>query len=148
MIYIGSDHRGYKIKEAIKEYLDKTQLDYIDCGTDTEDRTDYPDFAKKVAENVQKDINNRGILICGTGIGMCIVANKFKGIRCALCYNKETAKYARLHNNSNILALCANDNTVEENLEIFKAWISTNFEGDRHQKRLNIIQKIESENFK
>lgn len=148
MIYIGSDHRGYKIKEAIKEYLDKTQLDYIDCGTDTEDRTDYPDFAKKVAENVQKDINNRGILICGTGIGMCIVANKFKGIRCALCYNKETAKYARLHNNSNILALCANDNTVEENLEIFKAWISTNFEGDRHQKRLNIIQKIENENFK
>lgn len=148
MIYIGSDHRGYKIKEAIKEYLDKTQLDYIDCGTDTEDRTDYPDFAKKVAENVQKDINNKGILICGTGIGMCIVANKFKGIRCALCYNKETAKYARLHNNSNILALCANDNTVEENLEIFKAWISTNFEGDRHQKRLNIIQKIESENFK
>lgn len=148
MIYIGSDHRGYRTKEAIKKYMDEVKIEYIDCGTDSEESTDYPEYAKKVSEYVQKNNENRGVLICGTGIGMCITANKFRGIRCALCYNTEAAKYTRMHNNSNILALCANDIATEENLEIFKTWIKTDFEGERHQRRLDIIEKIENENFK
>lgn len=147
MIFLGSDHRGFKIKEELKKYLDEIKEEYIDCGTDSEESADYPVIAKAVCNEVVK-AQAKGVLICGTGIGMSIVANKFKGIRCALCYNEDSAKFSKMHNNSNVLALCANDNSAEKNIEIFKAWISTEFEGERHQKRLDLIEEIETENFK
>lgn len=147
MLFLGSDHRGYRVKEEIKTFLDNSKIKYIDCGTDSEESVNYPDFAKKVSENVQKDEKNAGILICGTGIGMSIVANKFKGIRCALCYDINSAKYSKMHNNSNVLALSENTE-LEKNIEIVKVWYETNFEGNRHKIRLDIIKNIEDENFK
>jgi len=146
MIYLGSDHRGYIVKEAIKQYLDEIEFKYTDCGTDSDERVDYPEFAKKVAQNVQKNKDSGGVLICGTGIGMSIVANKFRGIRCALCYDSESAMYSRLHNNSNILALSANIG-IDDNIDILKTWLSVTFAGERHQDRLKMIEEIEDENF-
>lgn len=148
MIFLGSDHRGYPLKESIKKYLKEKKVEFIDCGTYSEESTDYPSFAKKVSKYVQKDKNNRGILICGTGIGMCIVANKFRGVRCALCSNIETTKYSRLHNNSNILALSANEINKEQVAELLDIWLNTDFEGERHQRRIDIIEEIEKENLK
>lgn len=146
MIYLGSDHRGYIMKEEIKRYLDEIEFEYTDCGTDSDERVDYPEFAKKVAVNVQEHEGSGGVLICGTGIGMSIVANKFKGIRCALCYDTEAAMYSRLHNDSNVLALSAGI-PIDENIEILKTWMSVAFAGDRHQDRLDMIEEIEDENF-
>ena len=146
MIYLGSDHRGYIMKEEIKRYLEEVEFEYVDCGTYSEDRVDYPEFAKKVAKNVQEHSGSGGVLICGTGIGMSIAANKFKGIRCALCYDTESAMYARLHNDSNILALSANIG-VDDNLSILKTWMSVAFAGERHKDRLDLIAEIENENF-
>lgn len=148
MLFIGSDHRGYLLKENIKKYLNGMNIEYKDCGTDSEESTDYPNFAKKVSVGVQTAEGNLGILICGTGIGMSIAANKFKGIRCALCNNSETAKFSRLHNNSNVLALAANTIKPETSIEIVKTWLATGFEANRHKKRLDIIEQIEKENFK
>ena len=114
MIAIGCDHGGYKLKEEIKKYLDEKEIKYKDLGCMNEERVDYPNIAKDVANAVQSKECEKGILICRSGIGMSIVANKFKGIRCTLCHNEFTAKYARLHNNSNILAMGADDVTVND----------------------------------
>lgn len=107
MIAIGSDHGGYKLKEEIKKYLEEKEIEYEDCGTFSEERSDYPEIAKVVAKEIQNKQCTQGILICRSGIGMSIVANKFKGIRCAKCDNEEEAKFSRMHNNSNVLALGA-----------------------------------------
>lgn len=109
-IAIGADHRGVELKKQIIEYFKEKNIDYIDFGTDVTEKVDYPKIAKKVAESVQKEECQKGILICGTGIGMAIVANKFKDIRCANCYNIETAKYAKMHNNANIIAIRCKSN--------------------------------------
>ena len=143
MIAIGSDHGGFKLKEEIKKYLDEKNIEYKDFGCMSEESIDYPNIAKEVAVAVQKNECEKGILICRSGIGMTIVANKFKGIRCTLCYNESTAKYAKMHNNSNILALGANELTVNEAM-----WLATEFEGGRHENRLKIIEEIEKENMK
>ena len=148
MIAIGSDHGGYKLKEEIKKYLDETEIKYVDCGSFSEERVDYPDIAKDVAEKVQKKECENGILICRSGIGMSIVANKFKGIRCAKCNNEQEAKFAKLHNDSNILALGADYLTVNEAICILRNWVATEFEGGRHKDRINMIEKIEKENMK
>ena len=100
MIAIGSDHGGYRLKEEIKKYLEEKQIPYKDMGCMNEERVDYPNIAKEVAKQVQSQKCEKGILICRSGIGMSMVANKFKGIRCALCHNEYTAKYSKLHNNS------------------------------------------------
>ena len=148
MFAIGSDHGGYKLKEEIKKYLDEKEIKYIDCGSFSEERVDYPNIAKEVAEKVQSKECENGILICKSGIGMSIVANKFKGIRCAKCDNEQEAKFAKMHNNSNILALGADYVTVNEAICILRNWIATEFEGGRHKTRIELIEEIEKENMK
>ena len=105
MIAIGADHGGYKLKEEIKKYLDEKEIPYKDFGTYSEERVDYPNIAKEVSKAVQKKECEKGILICRSGYGMAMVANKFKGIRSAPCFVEEAAKYSRMHNNTNVLAL-------------------------------------------
>ncbi len=148
MIAIGSDHGGYKLKEEIKKYLDEKQIKYKDEGCMNEESVDYPNIAKAVAKQVQSKACEKGILICRSGIGMSICANKFKGIRCAPCHNEYTAKYSRLHNDSNILAIGADDVTVNEAICIIRMWFATEFEGGRHEERIKLIEKIEEENMK
>ena len=148
MIAIGSDHGGYKLKEEIKKYLEEKEIEYIDCGCMNEERVEYPNIAKEVAKLVQSKKADKGILICRSGIGMSVVANKFKGIICTPCHNEYTAKYSRLHNNSNILAIGADDVTLNEAICILRMWLATEFEGGRHQERLDIIKEIENENMK
>ena len=113
-----------------------------------EERVDYPNIAKEVSKAVQSKKYDMGILICRSGLGMSIVANKFKGIRCTPCHNEYTAKYARLHNNSNILAIGADDVTVNEAICILRMYLATEYEGGRHDERLKIIEDIEKENMK
>ncbi len=148
MIAIGSDHGGYKLKEEIKKYLEEKDIKYIDCGCMNEERVEYPNIAKEVAKLVQTKKADKGILICRSGIGMSVVANKFKGIICTPCHNEYTAKYSKLHNNSNILAIGADDVTQNEAICILRMWLATEFEGGRHQERLDIIKEIENENMK
>ena len=148
MIAIGCDHGGYKLKEEIKKYLEEKEIPYKDLGCMNEERVDYPNIAKEVAREVQSKKSDQGILICRSGIGMSMVANKFKGVRCTLCYDEFTAKYAKLHNNGNILAIGADALTVNEAICILRMWLATEFEGGRHKERIRIIEKIEDENMK
>lgn len=148
MIAIGCDHGGYKLKEEIKKYLEEKGIPYNDLGCMNEERVDYPNIAKEVAKKVQSKECEKGILICRSGIGMSIVANKFKGIRCTVCHDEFTAKYARLHNDGNILAIGADSVTTNEAICILRMWIATEFEGGRHTNRINLIEQIEDENMK
>ena len=148
IIAIGSDHGGYRLKEEVKKYLDEKDIEFVDLGCESEQSVDYPDIAAKVAKEVQSKKCDQGILICRSGIGMSIVANKFKGIRCALCHNEYTAKYARLHNDSNVLAMGADDLTTNEAICILRMWFATEFEGGRHEERVKLIEEIEDENMK
>ena len=148
IIAIGSDHGGYRLKEEVKKYLEDKDIEFVDFGCESEQSVDYPDIAAKVSNAVQSKKCDQGILICRSGIGMSIVANKFKGIRCALCHNEYTAKYARLHNDANILAMGADDLTTNEAICILRMWFATEFEGGRHIERLELIKEIEEENMK
>ena len=148
MIALGSDHGGYKLKEEIKKYLDEIGLEYKDFGTHNEERCDYPEFAEKVAKAVQTKECEKGILVCGTGFGVSIVANKFKGIRCASCWNEEVAKLLKGHNNANVIALPGRFINVSQAIVILRAWIATEFMEGRHQERLQMIEAIEKENMK
>ena len=148
MIAIGSDHGGYKLKEEIKKYLDEKQIQYKDMGCISEERVDYPNIAQEVVKQLQSKQCDKGILICRSGVGMSICANKYRGIRCALCHNEHTAKYSRLHNNSNVLAVGADEVTVNEAICILRTWLATEYEGGRHEERLKLIEKIEDENMK
>ena len=148
MIAIGSDHGGYKLKEEIKKYLEEKEIEYVDCGTFNEESIDYPEIAKTVALEVENGQCEKGIIICRSGIGMSIVANKFKGIRCAKCNDEQEAKFSRMHNNSNMLALGADYMDVNKAVRIVRTWIATEFEGGRHEARVKIIEEIENENMK
>ena len=148
MVAIGSDHGGYKLKEEIKKYLEEKEIEYEDCGTFSEESVDYPEIAKAVATEIQNKQCDKGILICRSGIGMSIVANKFKGIRCAKCDNEEEAKFSRMHNDSNVLALGADYIEINEAIRIVRTWLATQFEGGRHAERIKIITEIEKENMK
>ncbi len=148
MIALGSDHGGYKLKEEIKKYLDEIGIEYKDFGTNSEERCDYPEFAEKVAKAVQKKECEKGILVCGTGFGVSIVANKFKGIRCASCWNEEVARLLKGHNNANIIALPGRFINVSQAIVILRAWIATEFMEGRHSERLQMIENIENENMK
>lgn len=148
MIAIGCDHGGFKLKEEIKKYLEEKEIAYKDLGCMTEERVDYPNIAKEVAKQVQSKKCDKGILICRSGIGMSIVANKFKGIRCTVCHDEFTAKYSRLHNDGNILAIGADAVTSNEAICILRMWIATEFEGGRHSERIKLIEEIEDENMK
>lgn len=148
MIAIGSDHGGYELKEELKKCLSAMNLEYKDYGAFSKDRVDYPLIAKEVAKAVQTKECEKGILICRSGYGMAMVANKFKGIRSAPCFCTRAAEFSRLHNNTNILSLGADYVTVDEAKEILKTWLNTKFEGGRHQERLDLVSEIENENMK
>lgn len=148
MIAIGCDHGGYKLKEEIKKYLEEKEIEYTDCGTFNEESVDYPEIAKTVALEVQSGQCEKGIIICRSGIGMSIVANKFKGIRCAKCNDEEEAKFSIMHNNANMLALGADYMDANKAIRIVRTWIATEFEGGRHEQRIKIIEEIENENMK
>ncbi len=139
---IGSDHAGYLLKERIKAYLTEKELGYKDYGTFKMDSCDYPEFAYKVSQAVTQGESDLGILICGTGIGMSITANKIKGIRAAVVYNEKMAQLSRLHNDANVL--CLGGRLIEEDqaLKILQVWLNTSFEGGRHQNRINLISKL------
>jgi len=146
-IAIGCDHAGVELKKEIISLLNNLRIDYIDFGTDRSESVDYPDFGEKVSMAVSKGEIERGILICGTGIGMSIVANKFPGIRASLCNELFTAKMSRRHNDANILVLGGRVVGSDLAKEIVQTWVSTPFEGERHCRRLDKITRIE-ENLK
>jgi len=138
-IIIGADHAGFALKEALKPFLEGRGFFVTDVGTDSEAAVDYPDFGKKVSEAVSTGLFTRGIMICGSGIGMSIVANRFPGVRGALCLDPETARLSRLHNDSNILVLAGRKTDPETAAKILQTWLETPFEGGRHQRRLDKI---------
>lgn len=144
-ISLGSDHAGYELKQVIKEYLhSKTGLDKLeinDWGCYSEERCDYPDFAHKVAEDVENEKCDFGILICGSGNGINMTANKWSGVRSALCWKSEISHMARLHNNANILTLPGRYISEEEAIKCVDEFINTDFEGGRHSDRVNKIPK-------
>lgn len=148
MIVIGADHGGYKLKEEIKKYLDEKEIKYEDKGVFSEESVDYPNIAKAVASEVSNKKADIGILICRSGIGMAMCANKFKNVRCAIGYEEQAAKFARMHNNANMLALGADYISVNDAICILRQFLATEFEGGRHIARVNLISEIESENMK
>ena len=139
-IAIGSDHGGFHYKEAIMEYLKARNIEFVDVGTHTRESCYYPDIAQNVAKKVVSGEFNRGILICGTGIGMSIAANKIRGIRAALCSDTYSARVCRAHNNANIL--CLGERVIGEHLalDIVDIWLKTGFEGGRHKRRIDKIE--------
>lgn len=139
-IAIGSDHAGYELKKTVYSWLERNGYKVNDMGTYSDDSVDYPDYARKVAEAVANGEYDQGVLLCGSGVGVSIVANKVKGIRAALAFNPEIASLARQHNNANVLCFPArysDSETVEKSLE---NWFAAEFEGGRHQRR---VAKIE-----
>lgn len=142
-IAIGSDHGGFDLKNEIIGYLKEAGYEYNDFGTYSTDSVDYPDFGKKVSESVAKGEYDKGIVICGTGIGISISANKVRGIRCALCSDIYSAKKAAEHNNANIIALGGRVLGVDLAKAIVEAYLSSEFEGGRHERRVNKIMDIE-----
>lgn len=143
MLAIGADHGGYKLKEAIKAHLDWKNIPYRDFGTDSEESCDYPVYAKKVCEAIVNGECEAGILVCGTGIGMSMAANKFDGIRCALLTNSFSAKLTKEHNNANVIALGGRVTAEGLALDIVDTWLDAKYQGGRHQKRLDMIAELE-----
>ena len=136
---IGSDHAGYLYKEIIKKWLSQNAIKFHDFGTFSEDSADYPDFAHPVASAVEKGENSLGILVCGSGNGVCMTANKHAGIRAALCWNEELATLARSHNNANVLCLPSRFISEENAIVIVDAFLKAAFEGGRHERRVGKI---------
>jgi ribose 5-phosphate isomerase B len=143
-VAIASDHTALPMKEEIKLELEEMGIEFFDLGAYSDERVDYPDYALKVSEQVVQGKVDRGILICGTGIGMSIMANKVKGIRCALAGDTFSARFTRLHNDSNVLAL--GQRVLGHGLarEIVKVWLETEYEGGRHQRRVDKIAEYEN----
>lgn len=140
---VGSDHGGLELKQAVCEMLMQRGLEVTDFGTFSDDSVDYPDFGAKVAHAVSTGEAERGILVCGTGIGMSIIANKFPGIRAALVHDEFTAQMSKEHNNANILVMGGRILSVEQGVKLAKIWLDTEFEGGRHQNRLLKIAAAE-----
>ncbi len=138
-IFISSDHAGYKLKEVIKKHLLKKNISFKDMGPYSDDRVDYPDFAHKVARRVKTNKDNVGILVCGSGMGMNIAANKHKNIRAAQCFNLKSTKLSRLHNDANIITLGSRLLTKKSALSCVNVFLNTKFEGGRHLKRIKKI---------
>ncbi|TCL58870.1 ribose 5-phosphate isomerase B [Kineothrix alysoides] len=140
MIILGSDHAGFSLKLVIIDFFERNNIDYMDIGTYEGERGDYPNYAFKVAEMIVRGDAERGILFCGTGIGMAIAANKIRGIRCAVCSEPYSALLSRQHNNSNILSLGARVVGSELAIMIVKIWLEGEYEHGRHQNRLDIVE--------
>ena len=142
-IIIGSDHAGFARKESVKGFLSSAGIRVFDAGTHRDESVDYPDYGVLAAGRVSSGEFAKGILVCGSGVGMAIVANKFPGIRAALCLDEETARLSRQHNDSNILVLAGRKTEAAAAERIIKTWLETPFEGGRHQKRLDKIRELE-----
>ena len=143
-IFIASDHAGVNVKSIIVKWLEEEGDDVVDLGPSTEERVDYPIFATHLAHQVREVPEGRGVLICGTGIGMSMVANKYQGIRASLCHSIEDAKMARLHNNANVLCLGARTTPIEDIMSFVKVWRGTEFSGGRHTQRLALFDVLGS----
>ncbi len=148
MIAIGADHGGYKLKEEIKKYFEEKGIDYKDFGTYDEERTDYPIYAKKVAEAIQSKECDSGILVCRSGYGMTVVANKFKGIRAASILNEESAKFAKADDDINLITLGGDYLSTNQAICIIRNWLGAQFKGGRYKERLKMIEEIENNNMK
>jgi ribose 5-phosphate isomerase B len=139
-VVIGCDHGAFQMKEALKEYLSEKEIEVLDVGTHSEDSVDYPEFSRKVCNAVLEGKGEKGIVLCGTGIGVSIAANKVKGIRCALCSESYSAKMTRAHNDANVLAMGARVVGIELAKMIVDTFLATEFEGGRHARRVNMIE--------
>lgn len=146
IIPIASDHAGYEAKEKVKEILEEMGHMPVDFGTHSEDSVDYPEFAVQVAQKVDDGEHEQGILICGSGQGMCMTANKFKNVRAALVYNEKTAALTRQHNNANLLCLPGRELNEDDLKAILKAWFNSDFEGGRHERRVKKIHSLTENN--
>lgn len=144
-IAIAADHAGFEEKENLKKTLDEIGIDYEDMGTYSCDSVDYPDYARKVGEAVVDGQYDRGVLLCGSGTGMAIAANKIPGVRAAVAWNEDIAKLSRQHNDANVLAIPARFISLDEIQKIVKAWFSAEFEGGRHERRVEKILRIEKD---
>jgi ribose 5-phosphate isomerase B len=144
-IAIAADHAGYEEKEKVKQTLDDLGIQYDDFGTVSTDSVDYPDYAKKVGEAVAHGDYEQGLLVCGSGTGMAIAANKVQGIRAAVAWNEDIARLAREHNDANVLSLAARFTPADELDKIVRAWFEAKFDGGRHQRRVDKIKEIEKE---
>lgn len=138
-IVVGSDHAGFELKQIIIEHLSERNMNYVDFGTNCLDSVDYPDYAKKVAEEVNSKDLIMGILVCGSGQGMAMTANRFKNVRAAICHNSDVAKVTRQHNDANVLCLGSRYINISEAIKCVDVFLSTDFEGERHLKRINKI---------
>jgi len=145
-IALASDHAGYEEKEKVKTTLEAIGIEYDDLGTHSTESVDYPDYARKVAEGVSRGEYEQGLLVCGSGTGMAIAANKVKGVRAAVAWNEDIARLARQHNDANVLALPARFASEAETANIVKAWFAADFEGGRHEKRVKKISEVEKDN--
>lgn len=139
-IALAADHAGYEEKEKVKRTLDELGVDYTDMGTTSTDSVDYPDYARKVAEAVAGGEYEQGVLVCGSGTGMAIAANKVHGVRAAVAWNPDIARLAREHNDANVLSLAARFTPDDQVREILKAWFEADFEGGRHATRVDKIE--------
>ncbi len=142
MIFIGSDHGGFELKEQIKGFLKEKDIKIEDVGCFSAESVDYPDIARAVALKVASS-NSKGILICGTGIGMSIAANKIRGVRCALCHDAYTAEFARRHNDANIIAFGGRTAGLEVAKQMVEIFLNTPFDGGRHERRVKKIMELE-----
>ncbi len=144
-IVLGCDHAGYQLKEVIKEFLEERRYDILDQGCFDANSTDYPDYAERVARSVSEHPDHRGVLVCGTGIGMSIAANKIKGVRAALCHNEFEAQMSRNHNDANVVCLGArilkHQNPVA--IRVVEKFLRSEFEGGRHARRVDKIKELE-----
>jgi ribose 5-phosphate isomerase B len=143
-IGIGSDHAGFRLKESVRRWLVEHSYNVLDLGTDSEEACDYPDFAIALAEAMGAGEVERGILICGTGVGMSIVANKFSHLRAAVCHDPTTARFSRAHIDANVLTMGSRITGEMVALDIVNAWLHTPFEGGRHSRRLEKIERLAS----
>jgi ribose 5-phosphate isomerase B len=144
-IAIAADHAGYEEKEQLKPLLDELGVQYEDLGTASPESVDYPDYARKVADEVASGHVDQGLLVCGSGTGMAIAANKVPGVRAAVAWNEEIARLAREHNDANVLSLAARFTPFEEISRIVRAWFAAKFDGGRHSRRVEKIREIEHE---
>jgi ribose 5-phosphate isomerase B len=147
-IAVASDHAGYDLKKGILDYLDQKGIDYVDFGCGPDERVDYVDYGEKAVLSVLSGVCDRAILVCGTGLGMALVANKHKGLRATPCWDEYVAEVCRSHNDSNCLTLGGRVLPLDEALHYVDIWLNTEYEGGRHQTRLDKIKKIEEKNFK
>ncbi len=147
-IALAADHAGFRLKEEIKKFLEKQKVNYQDFGTYSEELTDYMDWAVPALKKMSQGEFERAILICGTGLGMTILANKFSGVRATPCYDLYTARMSREHNDSNVLVLGGRITAPGLAREILKIWLNTKFQGERHKRRLDKLTEIEKNNLK